>query len=134
MLHRVVAIALLVCVSVAPATAQDLSGVDVPYERHVLDNGLTVLIHEDHTAPQAFVNVYYKVGSRDERQGRTGFAHLFEHLMFNGSENYDDEYMAPVQDVGGSLNGDTSFDRTRYFQTVPGSATRCGAKRKAAQR
>lgn len=122
MLHRVVAVALLVCVSIAPATAQDLSGVDVPYERHVLDNGLTVLIHEDHTAPQAFVNVYYKVGSRDERQGRTGFAHLFEHLMFNGSENYDDEYMAPVQDVGGSLNGDTSFDRTRYFQTVPNTA------------
>ncbi len=105
-----------------PAAAQDLAGVDIPYERHVLDNGLTVLIHEDHTAPQAFVNVYYKVGSRDEKPGKTGFAHLFEHLMFNGSENADGEYFAPVQDVGGSLNGDTSFDRTRYFQTVPNTA------------
>ena len=104
------------------AQAQDLAGVDIPYERHVLGNGLTVLIHEDHTAPQAFVNVYYKVGSRDERPGKTGFAHLFEHLMFNGSENADGEYFEPVQAVGGSLNGDTSFDRTRYFQTVPNTA------------
>ena len=124
MLSRPVAAALLAsALSLAiPAHAQDLAGVDVPYERHVLDNGLTVLIHEDHTAPQAFVNVYYKVGSRDERTGRSGFAHLFEHLMFNGSENYDEEYFAPIQDVGGSLNGDTSFDRSRYYQTVPNTA------------
>ena len=107
---------------VASSQAQDLASVDIPYQRHVLENGLTVLIHEDHTAPQAFVNVYYKVGSRDEKPGKTGFAHLFEHLMFNGSENADGEYFAPVQDVGGSLNGDTSFDRTRYFQTVPNTA------------
>ena len=91
-------------------------------EKHVLDNGLTVLIHVDRTAPQAFVNVYYKVGSRDERPGKTGFAHLFEHLMFNGSENHDDEYFGPIQDVGGSANGDTFFDRTRYYQTVPNTA------------
>ncbi len=122
MLKRIAAAALFACTLAATASAQDLAGVDIPYERHVLDNGLTVLIHEDHTAPQAFVNVYYKVGSRDEQPGRTGFAHLFEHLMFNGSENFDGEYFAPVQDVGGSLNGDTSFDRTRYFQTVPNTA------------
>lgn len=117
-----VCLAVMALSSASLAAAQDLAGVDIPYERHVLDNGLTVLIHEDHTAPQAFVNVYYKVGSRDEQLGKTGFAHLFEHLMFNGSENYDDEYFAPVQDVGGTLNGDTAFDRTRYFQTVPNTA------------
>jgi zinc protease len=122
MLKRVVAIASIACLFALPVTAQDLAGVDIPYERHVLDNGLTVLMHVDDTAPQAFVNVYYKVGSRDEKPGKTGFAHLFEHLMFNGSENYDDEYFAPIQDVGGSLNGDTWFDRTRYYQTVPNTA------------
>lgn len=122
MLNRVAATLLLATLLVASVNAQDLAGVDIPYERHVLDNGLTVLIHVDQTAPQAFVNVYYKVGSRDEKPGKTGFAHLFEHLMFNGSENYDEEYFAPIQDVGGSLNGDTWLDRTRYFQTVPNTA------------
>ncbi len=122
MMKRVAASALLATLMVLPAAAQDLAGVDIPYERHVLDNGLTVLLHVDRAAPQAFVNVYYKVGSRDEKPGKTGFAHLFEHLMFNGSENYDGEYFEPVQDVGGSLNGDTWFDRTRYYQTVPNTA------------
>ena len=84
MIKRVAALVLFAFLCVSPATAQDLAGVDVPYERHVLDNGLTVLFHVDRAAPQAFVNVYYKVGSRDEKPGKTGFAHLFEHLMFNG--------------------------------------------------
>ena len=118
---ELVAIAAIVSFA-APALAQDLANVDIPFEKHVLDNGLTVLIHEDHTSPQVHVNVYYKVGSRDEVRGKTGFAHLFEHLMFNGSENYDDEYFAPIQEVGGMLNGDTWFDRTRYYQTVPNTA------------
>ncbi|MDJ0793487.1 MAG: pitrilysin family protein [Woeseiaceae bacterium] len=122
MIKRLAASTLLAALLVLPAAAQDLAGVDIPYERHILDNGLTVLVHVDRAAPQAFVNVYYKVGSRDEKPGKTGFAHLFEHLMFNGSENYDGEYFEPVQDVGGSLNGDTWFDRTRYFQTVPNTA------------
>ncbi len=122
MIKRFAASTLLAALLVLPAAAQDLAGVDIPYERHVLDNGLTVLLHVDQAAPQAFVNVYYKVGSRDEKPGKTGFAHLFEHLMFNGSENYDGEYFEPVQDVGGSLNGDTWFDRTRYYQTVPNTA------------
>jgi zinc protease len=122
MIKRLAASALLAIICIFPVAAQDLAGVDIPYERHVLDNGLTVLIHVDRAAPQAFVNVYYKVGSRDEKPGKTGFAHLFEHLMFNGSENYDDEYFGPIQDVGGSLNGDTYFDRTRYYQTVPNTA------------
>ena len=120
MIRRFTALLAIICF--VPAAAQDLAGVDIPYERHVLDNGLTVLIHVDRAAPQAFVNVYYKVGSRDEKPGKTGFAHLFEHLMFNGSENFDDEYFGPIQDVGGMLNGDTYFDRTRYYQTVPNTA------------
>src|SRR5210317_1298761 len=100
-------IAALAALTVLPALAfaQNLAGVDIAYEKHVLDNGLTVLIHVDRSAPQAYVNVYYKVGSRDEVEGKTGFAHLFEHLMFNGTENYDEEYFAAIQDVGGSLNG-----------------------------
>ena len=115
------AVALLLVLATS-AGAQDLSSIDIPYEKHVLENGLTVLIHEDHSAPQAFVSVYYRVGSRDETRGKTGFAHLFEHLMFNGSENQDTDYFAPVQDVGGNLNGDTWFDRTRYYQTIPNTA------------
>ena len=122
MIKRAAAIVLFALVLTLPVSAQDLAGVEIPFERHVLGNGLTVLLHVDRAAPQAFVNVYYKVGSRDEQPGKTGFAHLFEHLMFNGSENYDDEYFGPIQDVGGSLNGDTFFDRTRYYQTVPNTA------------
>ena len=106
----------------ANAMGQDLANIDVPFEKHVLDNGLTVLLHVDDSAPLAYVNVYYKVGSRDEVEGKTGFAHLFEHLMFNGTENYDEEYFAAIQQVGGSLNGDTWLDRTRYYQTVPNTA------------
>jgi len=88
----------------------------------VLDNGLTLIIQEDHSAPLANVVGYYKVGSRDEKRGKTGFAHLFEHLMFNGTENHDGDYFAAVTDVGGTLNGDTWYDRTRYFQTIPNTA------------
>jgi zinc protease len=69
-----------------------LPSVDIPYEKFVLANGLTLIVHEDHKAPIVAVNVWYHVGSKDERPGRTGFAHLFEHLMFNGSENYQDDW------------------------------------------
>jgi zinc protease len=103
----------------APLAAQG-GAVDIPYERHVLSNGLTLLIHEDHKAPIVAVNVWYHVGSKNERPGRTGFAHLFEHLMFNGSENYDDEYFLPLQQAGATdVNGTTNVDRTNYFQNVP---------------
>jgi zinc protease len=103
----------------APATAN----LDIPYEKHVLDNGLTLLIHEDHKAPLVAVNVWYHVGSKDERPGRTGFAHLFEHLMFNGSEHYNDEYFKPLESAGATkMNGTTWLDRTNYFQNVPTSA------------
>ena len=94
--------------------------VDVPYTLHKLDNGLTLIVHEDHKAPIAAVNIWYHVGSKDEVAGKTGFAHLFEHLMFNGSENYDDDYFRATEKLGATtLNGTTSFDRTNYFQNVP---------------
>ncbi len=101
----------------APATAADI---EIPYEKFELDNGLTVVVHEDRKAPVVAVSVWYKVGSKDEPKGKSGFAHLFEHLMFNGSENYDDEWFKPLQEVGATgLNGTTNTDRTNYFQTVP---------------
>jgi len=97
-----------------------LPSVDIPYEKFVLANGLTLVVHEDHKAPVVAVNVWYHVGSKDERLGRTGFAHLFEHLMFNGSENYKDDWFKVMEANGATkLNGTTAFDRTNYFQNVP---------------
>ncbi len=94
--------------------------VDIPFEMFKLDNGLTVIVHEDHKAPIVAVNVWYHVGSKNEVRGRTGFAHLFEHLMFNGSEHFDDEYLGAAEKLGATtLNGTTNWDRTTYFQTVP---------------
>jgi len=96
---------------------------DIPYQKFVLDNGLTLIVHEDHKAPIAAVNVWYHVGSKNEKLGRTGFAHLFEHLMFNGSENYNDDYFKAFDQVGATeMNGTTNSDRTNYFQNVPVSA------------
>ena len=96
---------------------------DIPYTKFTLKNGLTLLVHEDHKAPIAAVNVWYHVGSKNEIQGRTGFAHLFEHLMFNGSENYNQDYFKAVEPLGATdLNGTTNEDRTNYFQNVPVSA------------
>jgi zinc protease len=94
--------------------------IDLPYTKFVLDNGLRVIVHEDRKAPVVAVNVWYHVGSKDERPGRTGFAHLFEHLMFQGSENAPGEFFEPLEAVGATdMNGTTSRDRTNYFQTVP---------------
>ncbi len=110
-------------VPVTPLEAQGPAPIDIPFERHVLPNGLTLIIHEDHKAPIVAVNLWYHVGSKNERPGRTGFAHLFEHLMFNGSENHDDEYFGPLQQVGVTdINGTTNNDRTNYFQNVPTNA------------
>ena len=96
---------------------------EIPYQRFTLRNGLTLLVHEDHKAPIVAVNVWYHVGSKDEQTGKTGFAHLFEHLMFNGSEHYDDDYFKAVEPLGATdLNGTTNNDRTNYFQNVPVSA------------
>ncbi len=115
--------AILIALLPLSAYTVETPDVDIPYERFVLDNGLRVIVHEDRKAPVVAVGVWYHVGSKDENPGKTGFAHLFEHLMFNGSENYDDEYFKPFREVGAtSMNGTTWFDRTNYFQTVPTTA------------
>jgi predicted Zn-dependent peptidase len=95
----------------------------IPYERFTLDNGLTVIVHTDRKAPVVAVNLWYHVGSKNEQPGKTGFAHLFEHLMFQGSEHFNDEYFKPFEQVGATnMNGTTNFDRTNYFQNVPTTA------------
>ena len=97
--------------------------IDIPYKKFVLDNGLTLLVHEDHKAPIVAVNVWYHVGSKNEKPGKSGFAHLFEHLMFNGSENFNDDYFKVLEKLGATdLNGTTNEDRTNYFQNVPKTA------------
>ncbi|HYF38176.1 MAG TPA: pitrilysin family protein [Gemmatimonadales bacterium] len=89
----------------------------------MLPNGLTLIVHEDRKAPIVAVNVWYHVGSKNERPGRTGFAHLFEHLMYNGSENYDKDFFGPMEQAGATdMNGTTNEDRTNYFQNVPTNA------------
>ena len=108
-----------------PLVAQKSTPVtlDIPFQRFVLPNGLTVIVHEDHKAPIVAVNVWYHVGSKNERPGRTGFAHLFEHLMFNGSENYDKDFFGPLEQAGATdMNGTTNEDRTNYFENVPTNA------------
>jgi len=95
---------------------------NIPYTRHTLGNGLPVIIHEDHDCPIVALNVWYHVGSKNERPGRTGFAHLFEHLMFEGSEHYDKGYFHPLQEAGALLNGSTNADRTNYWEVVPTGA------------
>jgi zinc protease len=115
--------AALAAQTLASAVALRAQEIDIPYERFVLDNGLTLIVHEDHKAPIVAVNIWYHVGSKNEKPGRTGFAHLFEHLMFNGSENYDDDYFKVLEPLGATdLNGTTNQDRTNYFQNVPTSA------------
>ncbi len=111
-----------------PAPVADLiESVSVPYEQFKLDNGLTVLVHEDRKAPVVAISVYYGVGSKHEPDGKTGFAHLFEHLMFNGSENAPGDFFEPLQQIGATdYNGTTWFDRTNYFQTVPTGALDTG--------
>src|SRR3954470_1231473 len=97
--------------------------IDIPYTRFVLKNGLTVIVHEDHKAAIVAVNVWYHVGSKNEKLGKTGFAHLFEHLMFNGSEHFNDDYFKAMEKVGATeLNGTTSEDRTNYFEDAPKDA------------
>jgi zinc protease len=96
----------------------------VPYTRTTLANGLSVIVHEDHRMPLVAVNVWYHVGSKNERPGLTGLAHLFEHLMFEGSEHQPGGYFGPLQEAGGSLNGSTSTDRTNYWELVPVGALR----------
>ncbi len=96
--------------------------IDLPFAKRTLANGLDVIVHEDRHVPIVAVNVWYHVGSKNERPGRTGFAHLFEHLMFEGSEHYNAGYFPPLQQAGALLNGSTNADRTNYWEVVPTSA------------
>jgi zinc protease len=99
-----------------PSSAATLS---IPHERYTLPNGLEVILAPDHSVPFAWVNVWYHVGSKDEAPGRSGFAHLFEHLMFQGSEHYNSDFFGPLQKIGAVINGTTNLDRTNYFEGVP---------------
>src|SRR5882724_2790628 len=102
--------------------------ITIPNSRFVLKNGLTLIVHEDHKAPIVAVNVWYHVGSKNEAPGKTGFAHLFEHLMFTGSENFKGSgdqraFFETMERIGATdLNGTTSNDRTDYFENVPKNA------------
>jgi len=122
---------MLLAVAVTAAQAQRSTGtaatreapIDLPFQKFVLKNGLTLIVHEDHKAPIVAVNVWYHVGSKNEVPGRTGFAHLFEHLMFQGTEHYKGEYFTPFEQVGVTdQNGTTNNDRTNYFENVPTNA------------
>ena len=109
----------------APSPAQSLAAlaVDIPYTKHVLRNGLTLIVHQDTKAPVVHFNIWYHVGSKNEPRGQSGFAHLFEHLMFQGSENFNDDFFKATRQIGAtSQNGTTNTDRTNYFQTVPKEA------------
>ena len=109
--------------AVAEEAGEQDAGIAIPFERFVLDNGLRLIVHEDRKAPIVAVNVWYHVGSKDEKPGKTGFAHLFEHLMFNGTENYPGEFFEPFERVGATgMNGTTNPDRTNYFEVVPKNA------------
>ena len=122
------AIAASACGAIVPNAALAKSGhaapaVDIPYQQFTLPNGLRVIVHEDHKAPIVAVNIWYHVGSLNEPAGRTGFAHLFEHLMFNGSENHKGDFFPPFEQAGATnQNGTTNTDRTNYFENVPTTA------------
>jgi zinc protease len=121
--HLLMIPALLLAVSRTSAQAKQAADIDIPYAKFVLDNGLTLIVHEDRKAPIVAVNLWYHVGSKNEKPGKSGFAHLFEHLMFNGSENFDNDYFQALERVGATdMNGTTNEDRTNYFQNVPTSA------------
>ena len=117
-LNKTIISFLIFLISFSTLANEDLP--EIKYEKFTLPNGLRVIVHEDRKIPVVAVNVWYHVGSKDERPGKTGFAHLFEHLMFNGTENYNNEYFGPFQQVGATdMNGTTNNDRTNYFENVP---------------
>jgi len=117
-LNKTIISFLIFLISFSTLANEDLP--EIKYEKFTLPNGLRVIVHEDRKIPVVAVNIWYHVGSKDERPGKTGFAHLFEHLMFNGTENYNNEYFGPFQQVGATdMNGTTNNDRTNYFENVP---------------
>jgi zinc protease len=114
----------LVCCALATvASAQQIDAPTIPFEKHVLDNGLNLILYEDHSIPIVAVNLWYHVGSKNEKVGRTGFAHLFEHMMFQGSEHHNTDFFYALDAIGATdRNGTTNFDRTNYFENVPTNA------------
>ncbi|MCW5910783.1 MAG: insulinase family protein [Cyclobacteriaceae bacterium] len=111
---------MLLLVIIAPLQAQELT---VPYEQFTLPNGLTVILHQDKTVPMVSVNVWYHVGSGSEKPGRTGFAHLFEHILFEGSEHVPEgKFDEWLEAAGANNNGSTTEDRTNYYEDLPGNA------------
>jgi zinc protease len=115
-------VSLLVLVSIMSASIQAQNSEKLPpikVKEYRLKNGLRVVLHQDRSTPVVAVNVWYHVGSKNEEAGRTGFAHLFEHMMFQGSKNYNNDYFTPLQEAGGNINGTTNQDRTYYYETVP---------------
>src|SRR5215472_4534135 len=118
-----VAVAILVLLLTACCASAQNADIDIPFQKFVLGNGLTLIVHEDHKAPIVAVNLWYHVGSKNEKIGKTGFAHLFEHLMFGGSEHAPGRYIDTMERIGATdLNGTTNNDRTNYFENVPTSA------------
>jgi zinc protease len=118
-----VALMVLAFALMATGVFAQSTDIDIPFQKFVLDNGLTVIVHEDHKAPIVAVNLWYHVGSKNEKPGKTGFAHLFEHLMFGGSEHSPGRYIDAMERIGATdLNGTTNSDRTNYFEDVPTSA------------
>ena len=113
---------LAACAAPAKSARLDIAIPDIAYKKFVLKNGLTLLVHEDHKTPVVAINTWYHVGSKNEKPGKTGFAHLFEHLMFGGSDNFNQVYITAMERIGATgLNGTTNNDRTNYFQNVPTS-------------
>lgn len=123
-LHRIWLPPLLICMAFHASANNDLvERVNIDYELFRLDNGLTTIVYTDHSTPTVFVGIWYAVGSKDEPDDKTGFAHLFEHLMFQSTENREGEYFTPFTKAGATgMNGTTSEDRTNYFATVPTGA------------
>src|SRR5215470_10036306 len=122
---RTAGVVLLITIALALPTARAANKpadvtVDIPFKKFILTNGLTLIVHEDHKAPIVAVNLWYHVGSKNEKLGKTGFAHLFEHLMFGGSEHSPGRYIDAMEKIGATdLNGTTNNDRTNYFENVP---------------
>src|SRR5258707_127555 len=116
-------VAVLVTLGAGAGAFAQTGDVEIPYQKFVLDNGLTLIVHEDHKAPIVAINTWYHVGSKNEKLGKTGFAHLFEHLMFGGSDHAKGSYIEAMERIGATdLNGTTNNDRTNYFENVPTSA------------
>src|SRR5713101_5111238 len=123
MAMRIWVAACLVMLTAGAGAFAQTKDVEIAYQKFVLDNGLTLIVHEDHKAPIVAINTWYHVGSKNEKLGKTGFAHLFEHLMFGGSDHAKGSYIEALERIGATdLNGTTNNDRTNYFEDVPTSA------------